>query len=178
MEYDFSTLNILGEVTTAFVAFAVIVASIRLTIGGELTPFQKLLVHYFTESGLLAVSICLFPGVLWRVWPDESIVAAWTTWFTLITSVTYTAFYLRRRMRLKVRMPLLSAFVFLGWFIWFAVLGITLTGIFWQPSLAMITLICYWALCSSGLIFVSFLSSFIGFQSPLDEPQASPVRAP
>jgi len=58
------------------------------------------------------------------------------------------------------------------------VLGITLTGIFWQPSLAMITLICYWALCSSGLIFVSFLSSFIGFQSPLDEPQASPVRAP
>ncbi len=66
MEYDFSTLNILAEVTTAFVAFAVIVASIRLTIGGELTPFQKLLVHYFTESGLLNVSCCLLPGVLWR----------------------------------------------------------------------------------------------------------------
>ena len=37
MEYDFGTLNILAEVTTAFVAFAVIVASIRLTIGQELT---------------------------------------------------------------------------------------------------------------------------------------------
>jgi len=178
VEYDFSTLNILAEVTTAFVAFAVIVASIRLSIGGELTPFQKLLVHYFTESGLLAVSICLFPGVLWRVWPDESIVAAWTTWYTLITSATYTAFYLRRRTRLKVQMPLTSAFVFLGWFIWFAVLGMTLTGIFWQPSLAMITLVCFWALCTSALIFVSFLSSFIGYQSSLDEPQASPVRAP
>ena len=178
MEYDFSTLNILAEVTTAFVAFAIIVASIRLTIGGELTPFQKLLVHYFTESGLLAVSICLFPGVLWRVWPDESIVAAWTTWYILITSIAYMAFYLRRRMRLKARTPLISALVFLGWFIWFAVLGIALTGIFWQPSLAMVTLICYWALCSSALIFVSFLSSFIGYERSLDEPQASPVQAP
>ncbi len=172
MEYDFSTFNILAEVTTAFVAFAVIVASIQLTIGRELTPFQKLLVHYFTESGLLAVSICLFPGVLWRVWPDESIVATWTTWYTLITGVTYMSFYLRRRMQLKVRTPLPSAFVLLGWFIWFPVLGITLTGIFWEPSLAMMTFICFWGLLSSALIFVSFLSSFIGYQSSLESLEA------
>ena len=165
MEYDFSTLNILAEVTTAFVAFAVIVASIRLTIGGELTPFQKLLVHYFTESGLLAVSICLLPAVLWRAWPDESIVSTWTTWYTLIGGFTYMVFYLRRRTRLSAPTPLTSRFVVLGWFIWFPVLGITLTGIFWQPSLAMITFICFWGLCSSALIFVSFLSSFIDYQS-------------
>ncbi len=172
MEYDFGTLNILAEVTTAFVAFAVIVASIRLTIGQELTPFQKLLVHYFTESGLLAVSICLLPGVLWRVWPDESIVATWATWYTLIAGITYMSFYLRRRMRIKAKTPLPSAFVLLGWFMWFPVLGITLTGIFWQPSLAIITLICFWGLCSSALIFVSFLSSFIGYQSSLESPEA------
>jgi len=172
VEYDFSTLNILAEVTTAFVAFAVIVASIRLTIGQELTPFQKLLVHFFTESGLLAVSICLLPGVLWRVWPDESIVATWTTWYTLTMGFTYMCFYLRHRMRIKAPTPLASALVVLGWFIWFSVLGITLTGIFWQPSLAIITLICFWGLCSSTLIFVSFLSSFIGYQSSLESPEA------
>ena len=177
MEYDFSTFNILAEVTTAFVAFAVIVASIQLTIGRELTPFQKLLVHYFTESGLLAVSICLFPGVLWQVWPDELIVATWSTWYTLIAGFTYMSFYLRRRMRIKARTPLPSAFVLLGWFIWFPVLGTTLTGIFWQPSLAMMTFVCFLALCSSTLIFVSFLSSFIDYQSSFDEPEASPVRA-
>ena len=172
MEYDFGTFNILAEITTAFVAFAVIVASIRLTIGQELTPFQRLLVHYFTESGLLAVSICLFPGVLWQAWPDESIVATWTTWYTLITGVIYMSFYLRRRIRLKVRTPLPSAFVLLGWFIWFPVLGITLTGIFWEPSLAMMTFICFWGLLSSALIFVSFLSSFIGYQSSLESLEA------
>jgi len=68
-------------------------------------------------------------------------------------------------MRLKTRTPLPSAFVLLGWFIWFPVLGIALTDIFWQPSLAMVTFICFWALCSSALIFVSFLSSFIDYQT-------------
>ena len=65
MEQNFSTLTILAEVTTAFVAFSAIVASLRVTLGEKLTEFQKLLIHFFTESGMLAVSIALLPLVLW-----------------------------------------------------------------------------------------------------------------
>ena len=74
-------------------------------------------------------------------------------------------FYLRRRARLGGPAPLTSVFVVLGWFILFPVLGITLTGIFWQPSLAMITFICFWGLCTTALIFVTFLSSFIDYRT-------------
>ena len=91
--------------------------------------------------------------------------ATWATWYILISGVTYMTFYLRRRTRLKAETRLPSAFVLLGWFIWFPVLGIALSGILWQPSLAMVTFVCFWALCSSVVIFVAFLGSFIDYQA-------------
>ena len=61
LERELATLTILAEVTIAFVAFSAIVASLRVTLGKKLTKFQNLLVHFFTESGMLAVSAALLP---------------------------------------------------------------------------------------------------------------------
>ena len=68
MEHEFNTLTILAEITIAFVTFSAIVASLRVTLGKMLTPFQSLLVHFFTESGMLNVSVALLPLVLWGFW--------------------------------------------------------------------------------------------------------------
>ena len=61
MEENFNTLTLLAEVTTAFVAFSAIAGSLRVTLGEKLTEFQNLLIHLFTESGMLVVSIALLP---------------------------------------------------------------------------------------------------------------------
>jgi hypothetical protein len=42
-----------------------------------------------------------------------------------------------------------------------AVLAIALTEFLWQPSLSIIAAVCLWALCSGGVIFVTFLRSFV-----------------
>ncbi len=92
MEHDFSTLTILAEVTIAFVAFSAIVASLRVTLGKKLTPFQNLLVHFFTESGMLSVSAALLPLVLRGFWQDELTVARYTIVYILVTSAAYLSF--------------------------------------------------------------------------------------
>lgn len=48
MESSLGTLSLLAEILTAFVAFAAIVASLRVNFGAALAPFQKLLVQFFT----------------------------------------------------------------------------------------------------------------------------------
>ena len=108
MEYDFSTLSILAEVTTAFVAFSAIVASIRVTFGEPLTIFQNLLVQFFTVSGMLSVSIALAPMVLWQFWHDELLVARISTWYAFVTSSIYIVYYIRRRRQIKAPTPLPS----------------------------------------------------------------------
>ena len=163
MEYDFSTLSILAEVTTAFVAFSAIIASIRVSFGEALTTFQNLLVQFFTVSGMLAVSIALAPMVLWQFWHDELLVARVSTWYALVTASLYIFYYIRRRIQIKAPTPLPSLLVMIGYGIYLAILIISLTEIFWQPSLAIITASCFWALCSSVVIFVYFLSTFIDY---------------
>ena len=97
MEANLNTLTILAEVTTAFVAFSAIVASLRVTFGQKLSQFQQLLVHFFTESGMLVISITLLPLVLTGFWQDELIVARITTVYTFVITGTYLVFYIRRR---------------------------------------------------------------------------------
>ena len=41
MEQNLDTLTVLAEVTIAFVAFAAIVATLKRTIGENLSPFQN-----------------------------------------------------------------------------------------------------------------------------------------
>lgn len=168
MDHNFDTLIILAEVTIAFVAFSAIIASIRLTFGEQLSQFQALLVQFFTEAGMLAVTICLIPMILWEFREDAAWVAAVTTWWTLIALTAYLILYLGRRMRIVAYTPLTSVFVMIGYAIWTAVLILTLLEIFWLPSLAIITAFLYWALCSNAIIFVYFLSTFIGVEKTRD----------
>ena len=76
------------------------------TIGPPLSPFHKLLVHFFTESGMLSVAQCLLPLVLWGFWQDEVVVARYTMIFVLVNMVTYLAWDLRQRMKIDAPTPL------------------------------------------------------------------------
>ena len=169
MEKNFATLAILAEVTIAFVAFSAIVASLRVTLGEKLTEFQKLLVHFFTESGMLAVSITLLPMVLAGFWQDELIVARYTILYTLVTGGTYLLFYIRRRLRIDAPTPLSSLLVMIGYGFWMTMLAVTLTEVFWQPSLAIIAAVSLWALCSGVVVFVSFLATFVDREDEVPE---------
>ncbi len=161
METNIGTLTILAEVTIAFVAFAAIVASLRVTLGQKLNPFQRLLMQFFTESGMLAVSVELLPLILAGFWQDELIIARYSVLYTLVISGAYLIYYVRRRMRINAPTPLPSVLVMAGYGIWLPVLAITGMGIFWQPSLSIIAAFAFWALFSGVLIFVTFLASFV-----------------
>jgi len=162
MDNPLDALIVLAEVLAAFVAFAVIVASVRVTFGDKLTPFQLLLVHFFTESGMLAMSFPLLAIVLYQFWPDELRVATITTWYSFIMILTYWVAYLRRRIRIKAPTPFLSLVNMILWVAWVVILGITLLEVYWLPSLALIAALTLWGLVSAAIIFVSFLSEFLG----------------
>ena len=169
MEQDFNTLTILAEVNIGFVAFAAIVASLRITLGKELAPFQKLLIHFFTETGLLNLSIALLAMVLWGFWPDVPTVAWYTTLYAFIVTTLYMVYYVRRRFQIKAPTPLPSLLVMIGYGIWITVLALSLTGIFWAPSLAIVAAFCLWGLISTAVIFVAFLTTFVGSEGSGNE---------
>ena len=161
METHLDTLTILAEVTIAFVAFAAIIATLRRTFGEKLSPFQRLLIHFFTETGMLAVSIELMPLVLAGFWQDELSVARYTIIFTLAASFAYLISYIRRRTKIKAPTTLPSLVVMIGYGVWLPVLAMAGAGIVLQPSLAIVVAYCYWALLSGAIIFVTFLGSFV-----------------
>jgi len=160
--YNPETLIVLAELTIALVAFVAIVSCLRITSGESLTPFELMLVQFFTESGLLVFSVVVFPLVLLQFWSDERLVAQISCWYALILLAIYFPFYFLRRSRIDapVYIPLLISSG--GWLCWFIALGMTLTGVFWEPSLAIIAAFAFWGLCSFSLIFIAFLSSFVG----------------
>ena len=166
METSLSTLTILAEVTIGFVAFATIVASLRVTLGEELTPFQKLLVQFFTVSGMFTVSVVLLPLVLAGFWQDEVLVARYTVFYALTFSSVYLVYHVRRRLDIKAPTPLPSLFVMIGTGIWLPLLAITGTGMYWQPSLAIIAAYGFWALFGGVVIFVAFLAAFVHTEQP------------
>ena len=161
METHLDTLTILAEVTIAFVAFAAIIATLRRTFGEQLSPFQRLLIHFFTETGMLAVSIELMPLVLAGFWQDELPVARYTILYTLAASFAYLISYIRRRTKIKAPTTLPSLVVMIGYGVWLPVLAMAGAGIVLQPSLAIVVAYCYWALLSGAIIFVTFLGSFV-----------------
>jgi hypothetical protein len=162
MDNTLDSLHLLAEVTTSFVAFAVIVASIRVTFGAKLEPFQKLLVHFFTESGMLTVTFALLAIVLYDFWPDELRVATITTWYAFLMIAAYLPWYIRRRRVINAPTPLISLVNIIFWITWVIVLGLTLTELFWLPSLAIISALTFWGLFSATIIFISFLGNFLG----------------
>ena len=167
METYVDTLSILAEVTTAFVALAAIVASLRITLGQKLDPFQKLLVHFFVEVGMLNVSITLLALVLLGFALDESTVARYVTLYALATSCAYLVHYIRRRIRIKAPTPLPSMLVMIGYAAWLPLLALSALGVFWDPSLPIVAAFCYWALFTVVVIFISFLATFVDIDQTL-----------
>ncbi len=161
MESHLDTLTVLAEVTIAFVAFTAIIATLRRTFGEQLSPFQRLLIHFFTETGMLAVSIELMPLILAGFWQDELTVARYTIIYTLVAGFAYLISYIRRRTKIKAPTPLPSLFVMIGYGIWLPVLAMAGAGFVIQPSLAIVVAYCYWALMSGAVIFITFLASFV-----------------
>jgi len=161
METHLDTLTVLAEVTIAFVAFAAIVATLRRTFGENLSPFQELLIHFFTETGMMGVSVALLPLVLAGFWQDELPVARYTILYTLAVSFAYLISYIRRRTKIQAPTPLPSLFVMIGYGIWLPILAMAGAGFVIQPSLEIVVAYCYWALMSGAVIFVTFLASFV-----------------
>jgi hypothetical protein len=161
MQQSLEVLGLLAEITSAFVAFAVIVASIRVCLGQQLASFQLLLVHFFTESGMIVVTACLFLIILGEFLDDEALIANASTWYPLLALTLYLLTYLRRRRAINASTPLLSLMDIIMWAVWLIILIITLTEIFWSPSLAIVMGFYFWGLVSATVIFVSFLSSFL-----------------
>lgn len=162
MEQDFNTLTILAEVTIAFVAFSAIVASLRINLGQKLSAFQRLLVHFFTESGMLIVTAALLPLVLAGFYETETKISQITILYIIASSIAYLIYYIRRRIKIKAPTPLPSLMVMIGYGIWLVVLTLTLLETFWLPSLGIIAAYCLWGLISSAVIFSSFLATFVG----------------
>ena len=61
MEYNTDTLIALAELTIAFVAFVVIVSSLRITSGEKLTPFEIMLVQFFYRERTATFQRYYFP---------------------------------------------------------------------------------------------------------------------
>lgn len=151
----------MAEVTTGFVAFSAIVASLRVSFGEQLSAFQKLLVQFFTMSGMLTVSSLLMPLVIAEFWQDEPTVAWYSIIYMLISGLSYLVFYISQRMRIVSQTPFVSIFVMSGYAIFFVVLLLILTGALGEPTLGVIVAGGFWGLTSSVLIFAYFLSDFI-----------------
>ena len=109
----------------------------------------------------LTVSATLLPLVLWSFWQNELTVSRYTTWYGLVATAAYFIFNIRRRLKIQAPTPLPSLLVMIGYGIWIVVIAVTVTEIFWQPSLAIIEAGCLFWLCSGMVIFVSFLASFV-----------------
>lgn len=165
MDTDFQTLIVLAEVLVAFVAFAAIVASIRLTVGRDLPPFQRLLIHFFIESGMIGTFIALMPMVLWSFFPDERLVVQVSGAITVVVASAYLAWYLKRRIAIKAPTPIASAAIILGWFLWIPILAAVMSGYLWEPKLAMLEATSLLVLVGGGVIFVTFLRTFLDIEN-------------
>ncbi len=161
MESGFNTLALLAEIMTAFVGFAAIVASLRVSFGEALTDFQKLLVQFFTVSGMLGVSVMILPLVLAEFWNDEQTIAKYTIIYIVAVSGVYLTVYLRQRFRIRAPTPTVSAIVMIGYALWLPMLALIAGGLFWDATLGVIAAYGLWALASSVAIFVYFLREFI-----------------
>ena len=125
MENSVETLSILAEVTIAFVAFSTIVASIKLSIGGSLSPYQKLLIHYFTESSMLSLSIALLTLVLLDFFPGrEEFVAGIACAYSFITTGIYLVWYLHRRSKVDAPASVITFTIIIGYILLIVLLGI------------------------------------------------------
>ncbi len=161
MEPNVGALPIIAEVGIGFVGFSTIVAVLKQSFGRPFSAFQILLVHFYIETGLLNVSMAIFPVALFSFFDSEPLVWRVSILTTLIITSVYAPLYVRRRRKAHAPNLVISWFVIIGYGASNILLIVTLTEVFWQPSLAVMTAYLFWAFCSSAIIFVYFLSSFL-----------------
>ena len=161
MQPNFESLMVFAEIGVAFVAFSTIVAALQPIRGKPFTRFQVLLVHFYIESGSLNVGLALLPLVLWNFLGDESMVWRLSTSAIMILTSIYLVAYVVRRRRVRAPTNFTSLFVMIGYGIFIILMLVTLTEIFWPPSLAIYSAYLLWGLASSALVFIYFFGSFI-----------------
>ena len=161
MEPGFNSLIVFAEIGIAYVAFSTIVAALQPIRGKPFTRFQVLLVHFYIESGTLNVGFALLPIVLWNFFHDELIVWRVSTATLMVCTAIYLVTYAVRRRRVRGPISLPSIIVMTGYGVFIALMFVTLTEIFWPPSLAIYLSYLLWGLSSSAMIFIYFFGSFI-----------------
>jgi len=167
MEPNVGALPLIAEVGIGFVGFSTIVAVLQQTLGRQFTEFQILLVHFYIETGLLNVVLTILPIALFSFSDSEPFVWRFSTISILVLSSCYLPTYVRRRKKAEAPNPFISWFVIIGYGVSGVLLILTLTEVFWQPSLAVTTAYLFWAFCSSAVIFVYFLGSFLRGEEPV-----------
>jgi len=166
MEPNVGALPIIAEVGIGFVGFSTIVAVLQQTFGRQFTEFQILLVHFYIETGLLNVALTIFPIALFSFFDNEPFVWRVSIYTILIMTACYLPAYIRRRRKAHAPNPVISWIVIIGYGVSGVLLILTLTEVYWEPSLAVTTAYLFWAFCSSAVIFVYFLGSFLRGEEP------------
>ena len=161
MDKEIDTVILLVEVIVPFVALSSIVAFVKMTRGKNVTPHQRLLVHFFTESGMLAASVCMLPLVLIGFLEDSVLVTRITCMYTLMSVALYLSGHLKRRFKIKAPTPIGGTIAIIGWALWIPVLTITDAGKVWEAQLAIVTALGFWSIIGSTIIFVTFLATFV-----------------
>jgi hypothetical protein len=160
METNTSFLELYAGLVMAFIAFATIVATLRQTAGGGVTPPQNLLVHFYMESGFLHLVVAIAALALLTVLPHD-LVWRIINYATLASIVCYMPYYLTRRRKINAPVPLVTVLVILG-YVAMAILTIVVaTELIWVPSLATVTIFMVWALIADIIVFVYYLSTFV-----------------
>jgi hypothetical protein len=163
VETNIDALYLYVEVFIAFVAFATIVATIKQAFGKKLTVLQYLLFRFFVEVGFLHVVMTLLSISLFDVLADKNEAWRYSTYSIIGIVCFYFVFYFKRRraMGLKATLPTSSKIVSLGYVLFMLFLMITVTGLYWQASLATTLAYLLWAIVSNMIIFVQFIGTFL-----------------
>lgn len=158
-----NTLDTLAQVSMAFVGFATIVITVRISIGGRLTPYQKLLTQFYIEVGFLATGLALLPEGLMELYGQGNpMVWRLSTYACLLVVATYLPLYIWRRVKIHQPLPVLSIVVMSGHGLAILGLALTATELFWPPSFLPVGAFVFWSLLSCGIIFIGMFDEFMG----------------
>jgi hypothetical protein len=148
----------------AFVAFTTITATLRQSSGHPLSPIQYLLFRFFSETGLIHVVEAMVPVALIQLGYGDETVWLLATYVAFLPVLIYLPFYVHRRRQTKAPVPLLSVAVMIGYGAAILMIGLTLTGLFWEPSRTIITLYLMWAMVSSVAVYFMVLGGFVAVE--------------
>ncbi len=161
MQPNMDFLVLYAEITMAFIAFVTIVATLRQSFGGRLTPLQMRLFRFFAEAGFLHLVNAIIPIALSSIRPVGVEIWLVSTYVILLGAGSYMTFYIHRRRKIKTPLPLLSRLVIVGYGVAIIMMILTATQWFWAPSLATTTYYLLWGLLSNIALFLYFVGTFV-----------------